>query len=58
MMVSFSEAEKIYRRMHPREFPYSPWGRQLELRDLWPDEQQKFIDTLNEYDKQLRRSEP
>jgi hypothetical protein len=34
--------ERIYRETHPRIFPYSPWERQLELRDLWPSEQQKF----------------
>lgn len=41
--------DAIYRRMNPRLFPYSPWERQKELRDLWPSEQSKVrkqIDTI------------
>lgn len=34
--------ERIYRRLHPRRFPYSPFETQRELRDLWPVEQKKF----------------
>lgn len=34
--------DKIYRRANPKLFPYSPYERQPELRDLWPSEQEKF----------------
>jgi hypothetical protein len=34
--------DKIYRRMHPRQFPYSAFERQSELSDLWPAEQTRF----------------
>lgn len=34
--------EKIYRRLHPKRFLFSPWERQAELRNLWPRDQQKF----------------
>jgi len=33
---------EIYRRMHPRVFPYSPYERQMELSDLWPSEQARI----------------
>jgi hypothetical protein len=34
--------EKLYRELHPRHVPTSPYGRQIELRDLWPADQEKF----------------
>lgn len=34
--------DAIYRRAHPRRFPFSPYERQMQLRDLWPSEQEKF----------------
>ncbi len=39
--------EQVYRDLHPRTFPLSPWERQRELRDLWPAEQQKFRDMVD-----------
>lgn len=42
--------DETYRAMHPKLFPFSPWERQRELRDLWPDEQAKFrkmVDAIN-----------
>jgi len=33
---------EFYRKLHPRVFPSSPWERQMELRDLWPADQEKF----------------
>lgn len=34
--------DEIYRKANPRRFPYSPFERQRELRDLWPDLQEDF----------------
>lgn len=34
--------DTIFRRLHPRMFPYSPRERQRELRDLRLSEQEKF----------------
>ncbi len=34
--------DSLYRKLHPRMFPHSPWERQRELRDLWPAEQMEF----------------
>lgn len=34
--------DAAYRAAHPRLFPFSPYERQRELRDLWPSEQAKF----------------
>ena len=36
------ELRRIYRRLHPRQFPYSSWERQRQLDDLWPAEQERF----------------
>ncbi len=41
--------DAIFRKLHPRSSPFSPWERQRELRDLWPADQQKFkgmVDTV------------
>lgn len=46
--------EQIYRKMHPKRFPYSPYEKQRELCDLWPDEQEKFkreVDTILDYER-------
>ena len=40
-------AERAYRDLHPPMFPYSPWERKMELRDLWPSEQAKFVRTVS-----------
>lgn len=37
-----TEYEQIYRQLNPRSFPYSPYEKQRELRDLWPKEQEAF----------------
>lgn len=42
-----TDYERIYRRLNPRTFPYSPYERQRELSDLWPREQQKFRDMVD-----------
>lgn len=34
--------DAIFRRLHPSPAPYSPHFRPLELRDLWPVDQEKF----------------
>ncbi len=34
--------DAIYRRLNPKVFPYSPWERQRELRDLWPSDRERF----------------
>lgn len=34
--------DQIYRELHPRQFPHSPYEKQRELRNLWPSEQEKF----------------
>ncbi|MGN6768872.1 MAG: hypothetical protein ACTHJQ_03350 [Rhizobiaceae bacterium] len=39
--------ERIYRETHPRLFPFSPFERQRELRDLWPADQRKFRDMVD-----------
>lgn len=37
---------QAYRDLHPRQFPFSPWERQMELRDLWPADQERFRETV------------
>lgn len=37
-----ADYDTIYRQVNPRRFPFSPFERQIELRDLWPDEQENF----------------
>lgn len=34
--------DNLYRKLNPRRFPYSPWERQRELNDLWPQDQELF----------------
>ena len=36
-------AEELFRREHPKSCPWSPWERQMELRDLWPADQEAYI---------------
>ena len=42
-----TDYEAIFRKLHPRSMPWSPWGRQLELRDLDEAEQEKFKRTVD-----------
>lgn len=42
MGAVMTDYDSIYRKMHPPMFPFSPYERRRELRDLWPAEQQKF----------------
>lgn len=44
--TDFVIAEQVFRRENPRRFPFSPWGKQLELRDLWPSDQAAYIDRV------------
>jgi len=37
-----ADYDAIYRHTNPKTFPLAPYERQMELRDLWPDEQEKF----------------
>lgn len=39
--------ERTYRRLNPRFFPYSPYERQRELRDLWPQDRRRFRDMVD-----------
>ena len=39
--------DRIYRRLHPKTFPFSPYERQLELSDLWGANQEKFRREVN-----------
>ena len=47
MRMKREEYERIFRRMHPRTDPTSPYERQRELRNLWPADQQKFIQEVD-----------
>lgn len=50
MSWAIPDYDEIYRTMHPRRFPFNPFERQRELRDLWPDEQRQFrkmVDVLH-----------
>lgn len=41
--------EEIYRKLNPKANLYSPWKRQRELKDLWPEQQEAFkikVDTI------------
>ena len=42
-----TDYEAIYRKTHPRAFLFSPWERQMELRDLWPSLQTEFRDGVD-----------
>lgn len=49
MAGKLTDYDQIYRDLHPITFPWSPYDRQLELRDLWPSDQERFrkkIDTI------------
>lgn len=46
--------ERIFRRLHPKSCPASPWEHQRELRDLWPAEQQKFRDEIDTILRSMR----
>jgi hypothetical protein len=49
--------EEIFRRLHPRRVRYSRAPR-LELRDLWPADQEKFkreIDAVRAYLREDKR---
>lgn len=39
--------ETIYRRLHPRTHPFSPYEVQRQLRDLWESDQQRFRDQVD-----------
>lgn len=54
-MPSDSIYDRVYREIHPRMFPYSPWERQMELRDIWPSEQKKFKDMVDAVAKSIDR---
>jgi len=42
-------AEKLYRKEHPREFPFSPYERQRELSDLWPQDQANYVNRVEAF---------
>jgi hypothetical protein len=46
------DAAAIYRRLHPRAFQFSPWERQMELRDLWPSDQREFREMIRKIREQ------
>jgi len=45
--MSNFDYDALYRKLHPRSMPFSPYERQRELRDLWPVDQQKFRDFVD-----------
>lgn len=49
--------ERLYRRMHPKRFPYSPWERQRELHDLWPVDQRAFRQVVDAVLTDLEQSD-
>lgn len=49
-------AEKIYRELHPRSFPYCSYEKQMELSDLWPCEQEGFKRMIEEVAKGFKGS--
>lgn len=36
-------AKQIFRDEHPDRFPYCPYGKRPELRDLWECDQEQYI---------------
>lgn len=49
--MSDDKYEAAYRRANPKLCPLNPWERQAELRDLWPEDQEKFkqlVDAVSE----------
>lgn len=49
-------AEEVYRQEPPRMFPYSPYGRQMELHDLWPTDRKAYVDRVARIVKEMQKS--
>jgi hypothetical protein len=44
MGAARKRAEEIFRREHPNRFPFCPYARAPQLSDLWPCDQEKYIE--------------